>query len=60
MDPEETAATPAGAVATQIVAEETEGNVVLPLADDVLSHNLGIPVVVACNKVRRTRWVSYY
>lgn len=29
-----------------------EDNVALPLGDNVLTHNLGIPVLVVCTKVR--------
>jgi dynein light intermediate chain 1 len=47
-DPDGTVVSPTGTTHTS--AEETEANIVLPLADNVLSRNLGIPVVIACNK----------
>lgn len=33
-------------------AESEEESVVLPLGDNTLTHNLGIPLVVVCTKVR--------
>lgn len=33
---------------------EEEENVLLPLGDNTLTHNLGIPVVVVCTKVHIT------
>lgn len=30
---------------------QDDENVILPLGDNVLTHNLGIPVIVVCTKV---------
>ena len=40
---------------------EEEENVLLPLGENTLTHNLGLPMVVVCTKVRtRTHWSCPY
>ncbi|XP_062501034.1 cytoplasmic dynein 1 light intermediate chain 2-like [Corticium candelabrum] len=49
-DPEELTTATAMSSSPHAAGTEAASNVVLPLTDNVLSHNLGIPLAVVCNK----------